>query len=267
MENVFEYDTYKFDKGSVTKMTDPLTVESPLQININGKPFTVVMQTPGDELDLCYGLLYAENVVSDFKQLKTTQRKNKQGTIDLLELTTPESNLADGFLSSRSLLSVSSCGICGKREITDLKSSQSPLKNKLTFSFKRIFELQEKMRSEQAVFNLTGGCHGVALFDSNSNLLVLREDIGRHNALDKAVGSLIRENKLSNAAILIFSGRISYEIVSKAFRAKIPIISAVSSPSSLAIDFAKEYGMTLIGFTRIYKATCYSSPERISELS
>lgn len=266
MDNVFEYEAYKFNQGSVAKVTDPLTVESPLQININDKPFTVVMQTPGDEIDLCIGLLFAENVISDFDKIDINTKRNEQNTIDLLNIETPASNLADGFLSSRSLLSVSSCGICGKRELSDLKPSKNKVKNELSVSFKSLFKMQEEMRQNQAAFNTTGGCHGVALFDSKHNLLVVREDIGRHNALDKSIGALIRQGIISNASILIFSGRISYEIVSKAFRAKIPLISAVSSPSSLAIDFAKEYGMTLVGFTRKDKATCYSNPNRISDI-
>lgn len=267
MKNVFEYEAYKFEKGSVAKVTDPLTVESPLQININGESFTVVMQTPGDEIDLAIGLLYAEDVFLDLKQISLKTVENKSGTIDIIEITTEESNLGTGYLSSRSLLSVSSCGICGKKEIEDLKPTEKGITDKLTISFKSLFEFHETMSKHQTGFNLTGGCHGVAAFDLQGNLLSIKEDIGRHNALDKVVGNLISKEQLKQAKIITFSGRISYEIVSKAFRAKIPIIAAVSSPSSLAIDFAKEFGLTLIGFTRKHKATCYSYPNRISELS
>ncbi|MFT4601739.1 MAG: FdhD protein [Arenicella sp.] len=267
MNNIFEYEGYKFNKGSVTKVTDPLTVEAPLQININGESFTVVMQTPGDEIELATGLLFAENVIKDFNEVKFNTTINKRNIIDNINLETPKSNLDTGYLSSRSLLSVSSCGICGKKEIADLKPKADGLKEKLTISFTELFELHGNMFSNQDGFQKTGGCHGVAAFDENKKMLALKEDIGRHNALDKVVGKLIAENKLDAAKFITFSGRISYEIVSKAFRAKIPVIAAVSSPSSLAIDFGKEFGLTLVGFCRENKATCYSFPNRITELN
>ena len=266
MKDVFDYEAYKFQNGAVTKVTDSLTVESPLQININGKSFTVVMQTPGSEIELTTGLLYNENVIKNFSQIDIKTTQNKNGIIDLVELKTAEKNLDIGYLSSRSLLSVSSCGICGKKEIKDLKPSNLTSLNEASFSFTDLFKIHTKMNSVQSNFSKTGGCHGVAIFDRHSNLLSIQEDIGRHNALDKAIGELIINKKLKQAVAIAFSGRISYEIVSKAFRAKIPIIAAISSPSSLAIDFAKEYGMTLVGFCRSPKATCYAGPNRITNL-
>lgn len=264
MKNVFDYEGYKFNKGSVTKVTDPLTVEAPLQININSESYTVVMQTPGDEIELSTGLLYSENVIKDFSKIEFEIHRNKLDQIEIINLVTTEDNLADGYLNSRSLLSVSSCGICGKRELSDIKTSGLAIKKELKTSFDDLFEMQKTMLSKQDLFNKTGGCHGVALFNNNRELLTLKEDIGRHNALDKSIGQLILNDQLKQASFVIFSGRISYEIVSKAFRAKIPIIAAVSSPSSLAIDFAKEYGMTLIGFCRENKGTCYSNPKRLN---
>ena len=150
------------------------------------------------------------------------------------------------------------------KEIKELLPKEEALKQSVSISFDFLFQLFDKMSEQQTNFNLTGGCHGVAAFNAEGELLCIREDIGRHNALDKVVGSLLRENQLNQAKIVTFSGRTSYEMVSKAFRAKIPIIAAVSAPSSLAIDFAKEYGMTVIGFCREKKGTCYSTPSRIS---
>jgi FdhD protein len=267
MEGITEYDGYKITEGSVTKVTDPLTVESALQMNINGESFTVVMQTPGNEKELAVGLMFAENIVSDFTLVDWGFKKNKSGVIEEIDIDTPSDNLADGYLSSRSLLSVSSCGICGKKEIEDLLPREKALEQKTTLNLQDMLELQNTMLTNQPIFNATGGSHGIAIFDQNKELLSLKEDIGRHNALDKAVGELILQNKLNEAKYVSFSGRISYEIVSKCFRAKIPVIIAFSSPSSLAIDFAKEYGMTLIGFCRKNKATCYAGSWRVKGIS
>jgi len=264
MNSSLKYDGKKFEKGSVIEVTDPLTVEQALEIDINEKPFTVVMQTPGDEIDLTRGLLYAEDVIRKNTPVEYTVTKNKFDQITHVNATIQEKNLSKGYLSSRSLLSVSSCVICGKQSLEDFPKNSGTLKADFSpLSSEFLFQLQEKMVKNQTLFSLTGGCHGVAAFDLKGNLLSLKEDIGRHNALDKVVGELIGMNTISSAQLITFSGRISYEIVSKCFRAKIPIIIAVSSPSSLAIDFAKEYGMTILGFSRKNKTTCYSNPWRI----
>lgn len=263
MSEIQEYNGYKFTKGSVAKVTDPLSVESPLQITINEEPFTVVMQTPGNEKELATGLLYAENVIRDFSIVEWQQELDDLGRINHLKLTTDKENLDDGFLSSRSLLSVSSCGICGKKELGELLPKEEAIKQKVAVSVDAILRMFSTMREHQTAFNITGGCHGIAAFDKSGSMLCLREDIGRHNALDKVIGTLIMSHQLKDAQIVTFSGRTSYEMVSKAFRAKIPVIAAVSAPSSLAVDFAKEYGMTLIGFARGNKATCYAGIERI----
>jgi len=264
MTGVSDYEGYKFENGSVAKVTDPLTVESPLQININNEPFTVVMQTPGNEIDLSRGLLFAENVIKNFDEVEFETLSNKFNFIETVNIKTAESNIDSGYLSSRSLLSVSSCGICGKKEIKDLKPNDEAMISELKVSFNQIFDLHKKMNAAQSNFLKTGGCHGVAAFNENLEMLSLREDIGRHNALDKVVGDLLHQKKLKEAKLITFSGRISYEIVSKSFRSKIPLIAAISSPSSLAIDFAKEFGLTLIGFCRENKGTCYSNPNRIN---
>ncbi|MCB9222608.1 MAG: formate dehydrogenase accessory sulfurtransferase FdhD [Crocinitomicaceae bacterium] len=266
MNEIFDYEGYKFDKGSVAKVTDPLTVEAPLQITINGESFTVVMQTPGHEKELAVGLLYAENVIRDFNNVSWDFKRSDSKLIEEILIDTPKENLADGYLSSRSLLSVSSCGICGKKEIEDLMPNEQALKQNFQTSFEAIHRMMKKMRSAQKLFDITGGCHGIAAFDKDENLLCLMEDIGRHNALDKVIGHLILIEQLKEAKVITFSGRTSYEMVSKAFRAKIPIIASVSAPSSLAVDFAKEFGLTLLSFVREDKGTCYSNIYRIADL-
>mgnify|MGYP000129386105 CR=1 FL=1 len=267
MEGVAKYEGYKLEKGSAAKVVDPLTIEQALQINLNGKPFTVVMQTPGDEEDLARGLLFAEDVLPLSANPEVELIRNKNGLVEKINLAISETEIGDGYLNQRSLLSVSSCGICGKQSLDDLPSptNETPIKKTTTsWSTADLFKLQEKAFARQSNFQTTGGCHGAALFNKAGDILALKEDIGRHNAVDKLVGNLIRNNNLKEASVLIFSGRVSYEIVAKCFRAKIPIIMAVSAPSTLAIDFAKEYGITLLAFSRKGKTTCYANCNRIS---
>ena len=263
MKDVHEYEGYKFTKGSVAKVTDPLSVEAPLQITINSEAFTVVMQTPGNERELATGLLYAEDVINDFSYVKWSEELDDNGRIENLLLEIDPKHLGDGIKSSRSLLSVSSCGICGKKELGDLLPKEEALKGKYSIAISELQKMFVIMRAHQKAFDITGGCHGIAAFDKDDQLLCVREDIGRHNALDKVIGALIQSGKLADAKVVTFSGRTSYEMVSKAFRAKIPIIASVSAPSSLAIDFAKEFGLTLVGFSREDKSTCYSGIDRI----
>lgn len=266
MKDSLNYEGLKFEKGSVTKVTDPLAVEQALQIDINGKAFTVVMQTPGAEKELVYGLLYGEDVLKKNSVFTIEYFKNESDIIEKINLITDPKLSGKGYLSSRSLLSVSSCGICGKQELEQIKSTDKIItENSITVTSAYLLKVQQKLFKNQKLFELTGGCHGVAAFDENENLLSLHEDIGRHNALDKVIGELLFKKELDKAKCIAFSGRVSYEIVSKSFRAKIPIIIAVSSPSSLAVDFAKEFGITLIGFARNDKMTCYSNPDRIIE--
>lgn len=267
MKGIASYEGYKFEKGSVTKVTDPLTIEHALEITINSKPFTVVMQTPGDEEDLARGLLFAEDVIKAGTAITFTQTLNKIGLIESLNITVNPAELGDGYKSARSLLSVSSCGICGKQSLEDLQIPTGSISNStpaFKLSLSQLFAMQSTMVEHQKNFELTGGCHGVAAFDFQGNLLALKEDIGRHNAMDKVIGQLIRTNQLNKAKVIHFSGRLSYELVSKSFRAKIPVIMSVSAPSSLAIDFAKEYGITLLSFGRNNKATCYANCSNIN---
>ncbi len=265
MDGIRKYEGIKIEKGLATKVVDPLTIEQALQININGKAFTVVMQTPGDEIDLTLGLLYAEDVIKSDTMVSTHFHYNDQEQIEKIDVSVPKDEIGNGYLSARSLLSVSSCGICGKQSLEDLQIQDGKINHSnFALNTSSLFKMQATMVENQTNFKTTGGCHGVAAFSIDGNLLSIKEDIGRHNALDKVIGELIRKKTLNETKVIMFSGRISYEIVSKAFRAKIPIIMAVSAPSSLAIDFAKEYGITLLSFSRNGKTTCYSNCSTIS---
>lgn len=251
-----DYQGQLFKAGEQTKaVNDALVIEHPLQIIINGKALSITMQTPGDEEDLVRGLLYSEDIYRHPTEPEIKLVSGDQNLIDRVELIIDPTTMGDGYRNSRQLLSVASCGICGRTEFTGREGS---LKKSGTIPPERLQNLFATMRSSQELFSATGGCHGAAIFDKNSEMLVLREDIGRHNAVDKAIGALLRDNQLRQGAIMLVSGRVSYEIVSKCFMAGIPQLAAVSAPSSLAVDFAKELGVELLAFCRDERATRYA---------
>ena len=258
-----KYSSFKITDNQKVKIDDTLVIEEPLQININNEAFTVVMRTPGDDQELVRGLLFAEDIYKDDEKLIINSiNTNDSSTIINTEI--PLEKIGKGYLNKRSLLSVSSCGICGKQELEDINPSEKSLQNAIQFSQEEIQQMFGQMQLNQNTFQKSGGSHACAIFNSDRNLLTIKEDIGRHNAVDKCVGDLLIQQKLSEGKIMLVSGRVSYEIVSKSFFAKIPIIVAVSACSSLAVDFAKEFGICLIGFNRANKMTIYANPQYIS---
>lgn len=260
------YEGKKFDGFGTSTTKDALTVEGALQIVINNEPYTVTMRTPGDDIALVRGLLHAEGVLSDLHftpEVVLNQTKKTEG-VTRIDLRIPKEKLDSGYTNSRSLLSVSSCGICGKTELEDLSSCEMIPKNSEGVSISSIHRMFETMNTVQHSFHRSGGSHAAAAFDKNGKLLACMEDIGRHNAVDKVVGSLLIQKKIKQAVVLIVSGRVSYEIIVKTFKAKIPILCAVSAPSSLAVDYAKELGISLLAFCRGDRATCYAHPQRIA---
>lgn len=258
------YEGKKYNASGVSETKDVLTSESALQININGEPFTITMRTPEDDLALVRGLLHSEGVVKDPQtHLEISLEQECEGVISAAHVTIPEDQLGSGYSNSRSLLSVSSCGICGKTELEDFTPQGETLDAGPQIEAEDIQHMFETMRNAQQNFEVSGGCHAAAAFDANGTMLACKEDIGRHNAVDKVVGELLLHNRWKQAAVLTVSGRISYEIIVKTFKARIPVLCAVSAPSSLAVDFAKELGITLMAFCRNDRATCYAHPERI----
>jgi len=257
-KQIIAYEALQVKGDSSIKIEDMLVMEAALQININREAYTVVMRTPGDDFDLIRGLLYAEDIYKgDNLQLEIVSTA-KNG-FAIINASISKEDLGKGYLNKRTLLSVSSCGICGKQQLDDIDFKGSSLQNAVTLKLSDIEKMYQKMKLEQLVFRSTGGSHATAAFDNQGKLLSIKEDIGRHNALDKVVGQLLKLKKLNKVACILVSGRVSYEIVSKAFIAKIPIIAAVSACSSLAVDYAKEFGICLIGFSREKKATIYAN--------
>lgn len=260
-----QYEGFKFDEQGTSKVLDALTTEEALQININNKPFTVSMRTPGEDVAFVRGMLHAEDIISDtaFSPDVIVKKESKEGIITLVNVNIPEEKLGKGYSNSRSLLSVSSCGICGKTELSDLAFMGKNIDDKKKIEIELVHHVFENMRVRQHDFNCSGGTHAAAVSTIDGALLSTMEDIGRHNAVDKVVGKLILNSTLHKAKIMTVSGRISYEIVIKCFKAQIPFLAAVSAPSSLAVDYAKELGITLFAFSRDNRTTCYAHPERV----
>lgn len=260
---VDNYQAKKFTIEGSEIVNDNLTVEQALQININNAPFTITMRTPGNDDELITGLLYSEDIYRKNISLDIKYH-NTDDNITKASIKIEDKELGKGYLNSRNILSVSSCGICGKKELDELVSTNQKIED-FTISKNNLLHMFEQMKKGQTTFHQSGGSHAAAAFNKNGDLLAIMEDIGRHNAVDKVIGSLILQNKVKEAKCLVVSGRISYEIVTKTFAAKIGILAAVSAPSSLAVDFAKELGITLLGFCRETKATCYANSQRITD--
>ena len=262
----FSYEGLFIEKSNPNLVEDHLVIEAPLQININNKPYTVVMRTPENDEELVRGLLYAEDIYKGKENLIFEVIKEENNIPTIINTVINPNELGKGYLNKRTLLSVSSCGICGKQKLEDISVNGKLIKSKTNFSAEDLHKMFVKMDALQHTFQSSGGSHAATIFNKNQQLLTCKEDIGRHNAVDKTIGFLLNNKQLKNANYLLVSGRVSYEIISKAFLAKIPVVVAVSACSSLAVDFAKEFGICLIGFTRADKLTVYSKPSALKIL-
>ena len=255
----------RFDRGSFEERDDALVIEAPLEILLNSEPFSVTMRTPGQELALVRGLLFTEGVLSSAAPFPVTRTACERGPWPrALDLEVPPELLSlDG--QERRLISASSCGLCGKKSWSPLEAAPVAPSAPATVSASEVLAMQERMRAKQSTFERSGGTHAAAAFDAQGQLLALAEDIGRHNAVDKVVGELLLSGRLEDAQTLTVSGRVSFEIVSKAAQASFALLIAVSAPSSLAVELAQQGGITLIAFCRQGRFNVYSHPERLKE--
>jgi FdhD protein len=242
----------------VRVVNDSLAIEHPLSVLINGEAFTLTMQTPGNELELIRGLLFSEGIYKKREGELNYQiiEKSPENLISKVNLIIPPDHLDQSLVNKRNLLSVASCGICGKTEL-NIPSGEIE-GQKIDVELIKLKEMFESMRRQQDAFEVSGGSHAAAVFGRDFQLLTIMEDIGRHNAVDKCIGALLNTGNLAQAKYLLVSGRVSYEIITKCFAAGIPVLAAVSAPSSLAVDFAKELGIKLFGFCRDSRATQYA---------
>ena len=270
----------KFSNENGIRQDDHLAVEEPLEIRVgfdaNGKrihkPVSITMRTPGNDFELAAGFLYTEGIISSASQIKSIKHcgpKLEAGAKNTVRVDFEAGVSLDMKTLERNFYTTSSCGVCGKSSIEALSyglESRAHLETaeSITVSPDMLKSLPARLAEVQTVFERTGGLHASALFDVNGNLAIVREDVGRHNALDKVIGEQFLQDKLPlTSSILLLSGRISFELVQKALMASIPIIVAVGSPSSLAVELAEEYGMTLVGFVRENRFNIYCGKERI----
>lgn len=258
--------------GVVDRRPDTLAVEEPMEIRVAGRALTITMRTPGDDFDLAVGFLVGEGVVRAAEDVVSARYcagtaddgTNTYNVVDV-ELA-PGVALPDPSLE-RNFYTTSSCGLCGKASLEAVRTAitWTVADDPLRVTPAVLARLPERLRESQRVFDRTGGLHAAALFSAEGELLHLREDVGRHNAVDKVVGHALREGLLpARETVLVVSGRTSFELVQKAVLAGIPMLAAVSAPSSLAVDLAQEHGLTLVGFLRGSSMNVYSASERVT---
>ena len=256
---------------AVTERVETVVVEEPLEIRINGSAVTVTMRTPGSDVELAQGFLLTEGVINDRNDISTVQycrgaEQDGVNTYNTLDVTLQPGVRMPDVDVTRNFYTTSSCGVCGKAslEAVWLSSRHSPGDDPAAVSATTLTELPGRLRSAQKVFATTGGLHGAALFDLEGTLLAVREDVGRHNAVDKVIGWAVEAERIPlTGTVLLVSGRASFELTQKAVMAGIPVLAAVSAPSSLAVDLAAQSGLTLVAFLRGDSMNIYSRADRI----
>jgi FdhD protein len=247
---------------------DDVVIEEPLEVRVNGESFSVTMRTPGDDFDLAIGLLWTEGIIRSREEIGTMAYCPDEEQPDLRNIVNVVLvDVQRKFESSRRLWSNSSCGLCGKATLEAIHQVCRPVVSSLMVSSELLFSLPLRLRQAQANFERTGGIHAVGLFDQQGSLLVLREDIGRHNAADKVLGAALAGGLSLSDTMMLVSGRLGFEIAQKAVVAGIPIVASISAASSLAVELASEFDMTTIGFLRGRSMNVYSHPHRIHVFS
>ncbi|MBI2435466.1 MAG: formate dehydrogenase accessory sulfurtransferase FdhD [Candidatus Hydrogenedentes bacterium] len=247
---------------------DILAVEAPVHVKVNGIPYTTTVRTPGEDRAFIRGLLYTEGIVPD-PEARIGWREvvdPESGLAACVEVTVPTSQVAKDIEGRRSAMGSASCGFCGIREPREIMIAEDPLRPVRDGRLHRrqLPEMVASMQAAQSVFAATGGCHAAAAFAASGQRLAAAEDIGRHNAVDKVVGYLLDRRQLEQVCALVVSGRVSYEIVYKAYQAQIPVVIGLSAVSSLAVEMGGRFGITVAGFCRGGRATIYAHEHRIT---
>jgi FdhD protein len=253
--------------------SDTLAVEEPLEIRLDGESFLVTMRTPGDDVDLVHGLLHSEGIVAAVEDIVAARYCEGAGpdglnTYNVLDVTLAPSATPPSPDRRRQVVTTSACGVCGTTSIDQVvRQSCHPLDTGFRVPVEIISAAPDRLREQQRTFAKTGGLHAAGLMTPEGNLICVREDVGRHNAVDKVVGWAIRQRLLPlSQLVLVVSGRASFELTQKAVLAGIPMMVAVSAPSSLAAELAGEAGLTLVGFVRGQTMNVYSHPGRVQTL-
>jgi FdhD protein len=266
----------EWNEGRISRKGDYLAVEEPLEIRVRAEPLTVTMRTPGHDLELAAGFLFTEGLVSQRSEIQSLAAGEdagqaevaKRNAANLVRVELAPCAAFDQEKIRRHFFAASSCGICGKASIDAIRSrALRPPNPDFRVDPEMLVALHDSIRASQVVFGRTGGLHAAALLDAKGKLLVLREDIGRHNAVDKVIGWALLENKIPlSETILFVSGRGGFEIVQKAIVAGLPLVACVSAPSGLAVRLARELQLTLIGFLRGRRFVIYAGEERIGNV-
>lgn len=262
------------DKQIKSNKRDTIVTEEPMEIRLvtanESQQLAVTMRTPGNDFELATGFLYSEGIISSHQDIShisycVDKDLSQEQQYNVVNVYLRQTHLPQLDHLERHFFTTSACGVCGKTSIDALETrGLNPIQSDMTVSVDTIIQLTQTLRHRQTLFDSTGGLHAVGLFDSEGNLLIVREDVGRHNAMDKVIGWAVQQNHLPlNQCVVLVSGRASFELVQKALSVQIPIFCAVSAPSSLAVDLAHRFDMTLIGFLRDNNFNIYTVPERI----
>lgn len=258
--------------GVAGARADTLVAEEPLEIRLNGKPLAITMRTPGDDFALAVGFLASEGVLGSAADVRAVTycegaKEDGSNTYNVVNVQLAAGVPLPDITLERNVYTTSSCGLCGKASLDAVRTATrfpGLADDPVRVSARVLGELPDRLRAEQKVFDRTGGLHGAGLFSARGELIDVREDVGRHNAVDKIVGRALQAGRLPLAgAVLLVSGRASFELAQKAVMAGIPVLAAVSAPSSLAVDLALESGLTLVGFLRGGDMNIYAGEERI----
>ncbi len=259
----------EWDDGKLRRKDDYLAAEEPLEIRVGDEPLSVTMRTPGHDRELAAGFLFTEGLIQRREQivnLESAEPKDGTNRGNVIQAELAPDAAPDFVKMKRHFFAASSCGICGKASIDSIRARLLAAPNPdFRLDAELLVRLPDALRSSQDVFQRTGGLHAAALFDPRGKLLVLREDIGRHNAVDKVIGWALLEGHVPLAdSVLLVSGRGGFEIVQKAIIAGVPLVASVSAPSSLAVQLARELRLTLIGFLRGRRFVIYAGEERVA---
>lgn len=258
--------------GQVTTRQEILAVEEPLEIRLNGTPTTVTMRTPGSDFELAQGFLLTEGIIAqrdDVQAIRYCEGRDDDGvnTYNVLDVTLAPGVQPPTLDVTRNFYTTSSCGVCGKAslEAVRLISRHAPGDDPATVAATALQAMPDRLRGAQKVFAATGGLHAAALFEADGTMLAVREDIGRHNAVDKVIGWALEHRRVPlTASVLLVSGRASFELTQKALMAGIPVLAAVSAPSSLAVSLAADSGITLVAFLREDSMNVYTRADRVN---
>jgi len=262
-ESTRSVDLVRLADGRFEHAADRVAVEAALEVRLNGHPFAVIMRTPGADTDLVAGFLLSEGVIRSADDLHRLDRPDADGVLNVVLSRSRAEILPDLLEGRRNVAQNSSCGMCGRRTLESLEIDRPPLVEEWHLDPTVLAGLPAALRRAQHAFDETGGLHAAGLFDLDGRLQSSAEDVGRHNAVDKLLGRALMAGQLPlSRSALVVSGRSSFEIVQKAFIGAIPLVAAVSAPSSLAVDLANRTGITLLGFVRDDRFNIYTHPSR-----